>query len=42
MLGGQVVSKPDELFHKDNNICLIITEARATQDFEIYEGENIT
>lgn len=39
MLGGKVASRPDDLLQRNGDICIIITEARATQDFEIYEGE---
>lgn len=42
MLGGKVVYSPDELLCKNGDVCLIITEARATQDFEIYEGKFFT
>lgn len=38
MLGGKVVSNPDALLSKQGHICLIIAEASATQDFEIYES----
>lgn len=38
MLGGTVVSKPDALANKQGHICVIISEASATQDFEIYES----
>lgn len=38
MLGGTVVSKPDALANRQGHICVIVSEASATQDFEIYES----
>lgn len=38
MLGGTIVSKPGDLLPKQGHICVIISEASATQDFEIYES----
>lgn len=39
VLGGEVVSKLDNLPFEEGKIKLIITEARVTQEFELYEGE---
>lgn len=39
MIGGKVVKNPDDLLDKNGYTCLIITEAKAAQDFEIYESE---
>lgn len=38
MLGGKVVSTPDALLHKQGSICVIVSEASGTQDFEVYES----
>ncbi|XP_018335069.1 breast cancer type 1 susceptibility protein homolog [Agrilus planipennis] len=37
MLGGKIVSRLDDLLSRNGYIPLIITEARASQDFELYE-----
>lgn len=39
VLGGEVVSKVDNLPFAEGKVKLIITEARVTQEFELYEGE---
>lgn len=39
VLGGEVVSKVENLPFEQGKIKLIITEARVTQEFELYEGE---
>lgn len=38
MLGGKVVSKPNDLLDKRGHICIIISEASATQDFDIFDS----
>lgn len=38
-LNGKVVSKPEYLSESDGRINLIVTEGRATQDFDIYESK---
>ncbi|XP_063914248.1 uncharacterized protein LOC135130759 [Zophobas morio] len=37
LLGGKVVPSPEHLLDKHGFVCVIVTEARATQDFELYE-----
>ncbi|CAG9823560.1 unnamed protein product [Phaedon cochleariae] len=38
MQGGKLVSSLDKLTERDGRISLIITEAKATQDFQVYEN----
>ncbi|XP_025830588.1 putative leucine-rich repeat-containing protein DDB_G0290503 [Agrilus planipennis] len=41
MLGGKIVSRLDDLLSRNGYIPLIITEARASQDFELYESKSL-
>jgi hypothetical protein len=37
LLGGKVVRLPENLLDKEGYVCIIVTEAKASQDFEMYE-----
>jgi hypothetical protein len=39
LLGGKVVRLPENLLDKEGYVCIIVTEAKASQDFEMYESE---